>query len=150
MRFVQNLVTGAHKPTDAGDLIPGSCMIYAILEVLFNLPTPYCCLTVISAMHDGDIARISPSEHQLQANRDRQAAPYRRRLAGHFLRCLYSRRASWSLPQEQSVRIGFESSFNFLNIALFSINVVPSVLALLLGLLKLEECSFTATALKVG
>ena len=33
MRFVQNLVTGSHKPTDAGDLIPGSCMIYAILEV---------------------------------------------------------------------------------------------------------------------
>ena len=30
-----------------------------------------------------------------------------------------------------------------------SINVVPSVLALLLGLLKLEECSFTAAALKV-
>ncbi len=33
MDLVLKLVTGTHKPTDAGNLTPGSCAVYAILEV---------------------------------------------------------------------------------------------------------------------
>ncbi len=34
MKLVLHLTTGTHKPSDSGGLIPGSCMIYAVLEVL--------------------------------------------------------------------------------------------------------------------
>ena len=33
MRLVRHLVSGPHKPSDSGALVPGACAIYAVLEV---------------------------------------------------------------------------------------------------------------------